>query len=131
VQVQGGRETSSWMEKQLPCGTLVSEFPALFSHRMCPNASVAHGFSLHARLTQSAERELQKAHYLITGPSLTEEDCKFMVRGEDKKFSTRVVFMMLSPNGVIDPPCQRSLGTNLPSNIKIFSLLAFNHCLNT
>jgi len=143
VQVGSGLSTFFWLDQWLGGDTLAATFPALFSHCLRPNASVAmamscfeNSSSLHLRprrLTLAASQELDSLLSLLTAVSLSpgELDSRRFhnVAPNDLSASTfyRVSFSLL-PNDAFATCIWRNAA---PPRCKSFIWLLHHRKLNT
>ena len=134
--VRDGRHTSFWLDRWVDGVQLSTRFPAIFSHCLRPNLSVAAacsgGLSFRPRLSAVAEAELPVVLAIIAGTSLVDaEDCRSMAWGVRAPFSSRAAYAATAPVGTQDGSAITSWGMRAPAKIRIFCLLADCDRLNT
>jgi hypothetical protein len=108
VKIGNGRHTSFWMDSWINNKPLSIQFPALFSHVLCPNMTVAesfteHGWQLRFRHITShrAENESTALLDLISNITLNEEaDSRSMRFKPHKKFSVKSCYYAMNYGGV-------------------------------
>ncbi|KAI4975425.1 hypothetical protein ZWY2020_049032 [Hordeum vulgare] len=138
VTVGDGRQTSFWMDRWLPFGVLAFAFPALFSHCVRLNVTVADalgegvGNLLRNRLTAAAEQELEILSNVVYVIVLSDEhDSRTMSWGTDIAVTTGSLYRATSLHGMQYRHANRIWGTKLPRKIKIFMLLLTADRLST
>ncbi|CAM0947028.1 unnamed protein product [Alopecurus aequalis] len=127
--VHDGEHVSFWLDNWLPGAALYILYPALFSHCIRPNISVADisrvGLPLQPRLSTIAACELCDVQAIIDGVSLdSEQDVRTMAWGADSTFSSRAVYHSTATGGQLDASAITSWGSRFPTKIKIFCYLA-------
>jgi hypothetical protein len=108
-----GVSTSLWFDSWLPLGPLASALPAVFSHCLFPNATLAKAIGLRAcaavipvwqRLTAQAEAELAFVSAQLRTPRLTPSTDQRLVSFEaSEEFCTADVYHALCSSGSIVP----------------------------
>jgi hypothetical protein len=129
VALADGSSTAFWKDKWLPGPCLAERFPALFTHCLRPNVSVAttvsEGLHLQPRLTTAASSQLAEVSRLIAGIQLREgHDARFIDSPSSPPFSSRAAYRMLAPVHAADASACTAWGSRLPAKVKIFTYLA-------
>ena len=80
---------------------------------------------MRPRLSSVATSELVLVQRIIQDTSLSElEDSRIMAWGDDRRFSSRAVYKVTAPGGILDGSAMTCWSTRLPSKLKIFCFLA-------
>jgi hypothetical protein len=126
--VVNGASTSFWHDYWTPSECLATRFPALLSHSLWPNASVASvvgsGLALQPSLTTTAAAELASVHGIIDSTVLREGwDRRFINSPSSPAFSSRDAYRALAPVHPIDASAAVAWASSLSAKLKIFSYL--------
>jgi hypothetical protein len=129
VSIGDGSSTAFWKDKWLPGPCLADRFPALFSHCLRPNISVAAavstGLHLQPRLTTAASTQLGwVTHHLDPSTLRGGYDTRVIDSSTSTPFSSRAAYRMLSPSFPEDASACTAWRSRLPSKLKIFTYLA-------
>lgn len=130
VRVGNGKTTSFWHDWWLPCGPLGVAFPALFTHTICPEATVWRARQdgvralLVPRLTPVAIRDCAAVHELMVGCVGAEgPDARLVPLCPAPKgaFSARAAYGLARLGGVEVPAADFLWSSPAPSRVKFFS----------
>ena len=139
VIVGNGRMTAFWNDLWWGAETLANFFPALFSHTLCPNASVARVLSsqvpllaLRPRLTHVAEAELLELQSLMASVHLNPEAMDRRVLRKNGKVPTPRDHYLISFDSMPDDPFARAIWRSYaPQKCKFFLWLMHRERLST
>ena len=139
VLLGNGLMTAFWVDLWFGSDTLVDMFPALFSHTLRPNASVARVFSittlqlsLRPRLTAAAAQELMELSALMASVQLNESVNDQRVLRSNNKTPTSRDHYLISFQEVPDDPFAPAIWRSYsPQKCKFFLWLLHRNRLST